>query len=343
MSGLEPLTPASQTRCATELRYTPLPPKYNPIWRSVQASLIIPLDILGQLDNYSPNGIESDTCNPPRRRIFVLASFLLSLREGLEVALILSIVLGTLRKLDRAHDAKVVWFGTSSAVLFSLFFAMILQWLGASLEGIVEEIYEGTMMLMAAGVLTWVIFWMQRQSRSLKSQIEAGVRKTSQMGGRQALFILAFLLVLREGAELAIFLTTTAITSGVKSVLLGALLGLGTAIFLGWSLFANLVRLNVQRFFQITSVLLLFFAAGLVAQGIHELNEIGWIPAVVEHVWDINPWLDEKSVLGQMLRALFGYNGNPSLSEVLGYLLYWGGMFWGIRWVFLSSAAPQRA
>jgi high-affinity iron transporter len=273
----------------------------------------------------------------------VFPSFLLSLREGLEVALILGIVLGTLRKLNRANDAKVVWFGASSAILLSLFFAVILHWLGASLEGFIEEIYEGTMMFMAAGVLTWVIFWMQRQSRSLRSQIEADVRQTSQKGGRQALFTLAFLMVLREGAELAIFLTTTAITSGAQSVLLGAVLGLGTAIFLGWSLFTNLIRLNVKRFFQITSVLLLFFAAGLVAQGIHEFNEIGWIPALVEHVWNINPWLDEESVLGQMLKALFGYNGNPSLSEVLGYLLYWGGMFWGIRWMFLSSAAPQRA
>lgn len=272
----------------------------------------------------------------------MLASFLLSLREGLEVVLILSIVLGTLRKLNRSNDSKVVWFGALSAVLFSLFFALMLHGLGAWLEGVVEEIYEGTMMLIAAGVLTWMIFWMQRQARFLKNQIEAGVRKTSQKGGGQALFMLAFLMVLREGVELAIFLTTTVITSGAKSVLLGALGGLGAAIFLGWSLFANLIRLNVQHFFQVTSVLLLFFAAGLVAQGIHEFNEIGWIPTLVEHVWDINPWLDEKSVLGQMLKALFGYNGNPSLSEVLGYLLYWVSMFWGIRWVFLSSAAPQR-
>jgi high-affinity iron transporter len=106
------------------------------------------------------------------------------------------------------------------------------------------------------------------------------------------------------------------------SVLVGAVLGLGGAIVLGWLLFATTRRLNLRNFFQITNVLLLFFAAGLVAHGVHELNEAGWIPPIIEHVWDINHIVSDKSEVGGILKALFGYNGDPSLSEVLAYLGY---------------------
>ncbi len=267
---------------------------------------------------------------------------LLSLREGLEAVLILSIVLGTLHKLNRSNLAKIVWGGALSAVVLSLVFAWALHRIGVSLEGQTETIYEGTMMFLAAGMLTWAIFWMKRRSRYLKSDLEASIRKTHHDGGAKALFVLAFIAVLREGLELAIFLTTATMTSGTLSVLMGALIGIVTAMLLGWLLFFGLIRLNLQGFFLTTSVLLLLFAAGLVAHGIHEFNEIGWIPALVEHVWDVNPWLDEESILGQMLKTLFGYNGNPSLSEVLGYLLYLGAVIWGMRRESPSLVAPQK-
>jgi high-affinity iron transporter len=104
---------------------------------------------------------------------------------------------------------------------------------------------------------------------------------------------------------------------------LGGLLGLGLAALAGWLLFATTARLNIQAFFRVTSILLIFFAAGLVAHGIHELNEAGIVPSIVEHVWDLNPVLDENSGAGQILKALFGYNGNPSLTEVMAYVGYW--------------------
>ena len=98
---------------------------------------------------------------------------------------------------------------------------------------------------------------------------------------------------------------------------------MAAAVLAGWLLFRTTARLDVRAFFRVTSILLIFFAAGLVAHGIHELNEAGIVPAVVEHVWDLNPVLDENSGLGQILKALFGYNGNPSLTEVVAYVGYW--------------------
>jgi len=172
---------------------------------------------------------------------------------------------------------------------------------------------------------------MSRQSRHIKGDLESGVHKAAFQGGKRGLFALAFLAVVREGIELALFLTAATFASGAQSTILGALLGLALAVFLGWGLFASSLRLNLRRFFQVTGFLLILFAAGLVAHGVHEFNEVGMSPAVIEHVWDINPILNENATLGSMLQALFGYNGNPSLTEVLAYLAYFAAMFFGLR------------
>lgn len=271
----------------------------------------------------------------------MLPAYLLSLREGLEAALIIGILLGALRKLGRSNSNKVIWSGVLSAALLSLILALALNWFGKSFEGRTEEVFEGSAMFLAATVLTWVLFWMQRQGKYIKDALEANVQRAALQGGSWALFLVAFSAVLREGVELGLFLTAAAIATDAPQVVSGAALGLGTATLLGWSLFASLVKLDLRRFFQITSFLLLLFAAGLVAHGVHEFNEVGWIPTLIEHVWDTNILLDENSILGQMLKALFGYNGNPSLSEVLGYLLYLGGVIWGLRWKTVSATAPQ--
>ncbi len=249
-------------------------------------------------------------------------AFLLSLREGLEAALIIGIVLGTLRKINRPDLKAAVWLGTFIAILVSLLVGGGLTFLGFSLEGRAEEIFEGATMLLAAGILTWMIFWMNRQSQSLRLGLEKEVRQAAARSGRVAVFGVAFLAVVREGVELALFLTATVFVVSSPLTLLGALFGLGAAVFLGWLFFTAVVRLNLRLFFRTTGLLLFLFAAGLVAHGVHEFNEVGWIPPVIAPVWDINPWLDEDSWVGQILKVLFGYNGNPSLTEVAAYGIY---------------------
>jgi high-affinity iron transporter len=217
----------------------------------------------------------------------------------------------------------MVWLGAGLAAVLSLAVGLGLQALGVAFEGRAEEIFEGTAMLLAAGVLTWMIFWMARQGRAIQSDLERDVRRATLRGGRWALFSVAFLAVLREGIELALFLTAAAMTAGAGATLAGGLAGLLVAAVAGWLLFATTRRLDVGAFFRVTSILLIFVAAGLVAHGVHEFNEAGLIPAVVEQVWNTNPVLDEGSTGGQLLKALFGYNGNPSLTEVLAYAGYW--------------------
>ncbi len=260
----------------------------------------------------------------------MLPSYILSLREGLEAALIIGIVLGALRQMRRQDLSPAVWVGTVSALAVCMAAAFGLNALGLSLEGSAEAVFEGFTMLIAAGVLTWMIFWMARQARYIKGNLESGVQRASRTGKR-GLFLLAFIAVLREGVELALFLTASAFASDTYQTLLGALLGLGTAILLGATVFATSVRLDLRRFFQVTGFLLVLFAAGLVAHGVHEFNEVGWIPPVIEHIWDVNAVLDEKSIIGELLKALFGYNGNPSLTEILAYAAYFLAVFFGLR------------
>jgi high-affinity iron transporter len=255
-------------------------------------------------------------------------AFLLTLREALEAVLIIGIVSTTLRTTQRTSQQRYVWAGTVAGILLSVVIALALNLFGTQLEGIAEEIFEGTMMFLAAMVLTWMIFWMQNQSSQLSQQLRQQVKNADQEKRGFPLFSIAFLAIFREGLELSLFLTAASFDREQTGILTGFLIGMGVAIILGWALTRGLLRLNIRRFFLITSFLLILVAGGLVAHAIHEFNEIGWIPAIVEHVWDLNPWFDEKSLPGQLMTSLFGYNANPSLSEVMGSTAYFGGLLY---------------
>ncbi len=252
----------------------------------------------------------------------MFVSFLLALREGLEAALIIGVLLGTLKKINKPEFRKAVWFGTGFAILTSGVGGFLLNRLGAGFEGRAEEIFEGTTMLLAAGVLTWVILWMGKYSRGINEKLSSDVQQAVSNRSRLALFSLSFLAVIREGIELAFFLTAVSLDAGGIEVLVGAGLGLVAVVGISVLLFRSLIQLNLARFFQITSIILVLFAAGLVAHGVHEFNEAGLIPPIIDHLWDINHILDEKSTLGGLFKTLLGYNGNPSLTEVVSYILY---------------------
>jgi high-affinity iron transporter len=269
----------------------------------------------------------------------LLSSYILSLREGIEAALVLGIVLGILRQMGRLDLSSSVWLGAGSAALLSLITAVLLTFFGLELKDPAEAIFEVSTMLLAAGILTWMILWMSRRARNLKNDLESGVQQAAQTG-KWSLFGLAFLAVLREGVELALFLTAAVFSSSMNQVVLGTLFGLGTATLLGWLLFASTVRLDLKRFFRLTGILLVFFAAGLVARSLHEFNGLGLVPSVIEHVWNLNPILNDQSTSGQLLAALFGYNASPSLTEVLVYILYFAVILLGLRLTSHRHPAP---
>jgi len=256
----------------------------------------------------------------------MLASFLLSLREGLEAALIIGIVLGVLSKLKRANLKKNVWQGTGMAAGLSVVAAIVLNLFGMEFEGKGEQVFEGAAMLLAAAVLTWMIFWMREHSGNLRSEIEEQTNLATRGNGQKAMFTLAFLAVFREGVELALFLLATRMASDPLQTLAGALSGLAAATIFGWALFTSTMKLSLRKFFTATNVLLIIFAAGMVGLGVHEFNEAGIIPAMIEHVWNLKPILSDEGGIGLVLKALVGYSDSPSLASVIGYTVYLAGV-----------------
>jgi high-affinity iron transporter len=254
------------------------------------------------------------------------AAFVIALREGIEAALIVSIVLAYLKQLGRTDRSRLVWLGTALAVLLSAAIGTVIFVVGADFEGTAEQVFEGLLTLTAVGVLTWMIFWMRRQGARIKSDLQHKV-DTALVAGGLALAALAFFAVLREGVETALFLFAaaegTAVEGGgIGAQLVGAALGLVLAVVLGVLLYRGGIRMNLRSFFKITGVILIVVAAGLFAYSVHELQEAGWFPFLEAHAYDISATLPDDEGLGAVLRGLVGFNADPGVLEVLAWATY---------------------
>ena len=262
------------------------------------------------------------------------ASFVIALREGIEAALIVSIILAYLRQLGATDRSRLVWWGTILAVALSAIAATALFAADTEFEGRSEELFEGFVTLAAVSVLTWMIFWMRRQGARIRTELHDKV-DTALVTGGLALAGLAFFAVLREGIETALFLfaaaSGTAVGSGgVASQLTGAALGLGLAVVLGVLLYRGGIKMNLRTFFRVTGWALIVVAAGLFAFSLHELQEAGVIPILETHAFDVSASLPDNAGAGAILRGLLGYNADPTWLEVVGwfgYLLVIGGLF----------------
>ncbi len=261
------------------------------------------------------------------------SAFLIALREGLEAALIVGIVFGYLRKTQSGKHILAAWTGVFAAVLASTILAVGMRIVGAELAEPFEQMFEGTTMLLAVLVLTWMIFWMRSQGRYVKSNLERKLdTSTSARGERWGLFTLTFLAVFREGVETALFLAANAFAADGGSTLVGALIGLAAAALLGFLIYHYSLRLNLTLFFDATSLLLIVFAAGMLAHGIHEYQEIGWLGLLTNQAWDTRALLSSDSGIGALLKALVGYNDQPSILEVVTYIAYWAIVLQTVRW-----------
>ena len=249
-------------------------------------------------------------------------AFLITLREGLEMSLIVIIVLAYLKKTDRTRLSNLVWQGIGLATAISLIGGFTLFRLGQELQGKTEEIFEGTAMLLATAVLTWMIIWMKSQASQIRGELETQIEQALMSGSSLAIVAIPFLAVGREGLETALFLFSASKTASPIDTTIGGLSGLIIAITIGWLLYRGTYTVDLRIMFKSTGILLIVFAAGLLAHGIHEFQEAGLLPIFVEHVWDINSVLDEKGTLGNFMKGIFGYNGNPSLLEVIAYPIY---------------------
>lgn len=252
-----------------------------------------------------------------------MGAALVTTREGLEASLIVGIVLAYLAKTENRRYFRVIWLGTAAAVALSIMLGAALFFTIGELEGRGEAIFEGIAMLTAVCVLTWMIFWMRKQARNIKHELEEKLESAIMAGSAVGLASVVFFAVLREGWETALFIFAVGESSTPLATAIGSVVGLVISISLGVMLYMGSRRLNLRQFFTVTGVLLIVFAAGLLAHSVHEFQEAGLLPQTVEHIWNTNGILSEDSHTGQFLTALFGYNGDPSLLEVLvwfGYL-----------------------
>ncbi len=259
----------------------------------------------------------------------MIPSFIITFRETLEAALVVGIILSYLVRIEQTKYNNVVYVGVISGIVASIIGALLFTSIAGGFTGRAEEIFEGITMLFGALLLTTMILWMMKQ-KHIAMELEHRVATELTKAYKFGLFSLVFIAVLREGIETVIFLGASSFVS-TNNTMIGALAGITAAIFLGYAIFVGSMKINIKKFFNITSILLILFAAGLVAHGVHELQEATIIPTVIEQVWDINPpvnpggsypILHEEGYIGSILKGLFGYNGNPSLIEVLSYLVY---------------------
>lgn len=255
-------------------------------------------------------------------------SLLVTLREGLEAGLIVVIILTYLRNAEQRSHWRYVLVGTAAAVGVSAVVGAAIFVAAGKFEGRAEQVFEGSAMLTAVVVLSWMIVWMKSQAPRIRGQLQAQVQSALAVGSALALAAVPFVAVLREGVETALFMFAATRTATPIESTLGAAIGLAGALAVSYAFYRGGRRINLRLFFNITGVLLIFFAAGLLAHGIHEFQEAGVVPAVVEHVWDINSILSDGEGLGEWLKGIFGYNANPSLVEVVAYPLYLGTAFW---------------
>ena len=252
------------------------------------------------------------------------AGYLLALREGLEAAIIVSLLLGALRRTRHPEMARFAWLGVGLAVVLSSLLGFGLVAIGAGLEGRAEELFEGVMLTLAAAILTWVVVWMHGQRTAAHAEQE--IRRAATSGQKWAVFLAAFVAVGREGLETGLFVSAAALAGDRTLVIVGAILGLITAALLGAGLYAATLRLNLRRFFTVTSGLIVLVAAGMLGHAVHEFSELGWIPPLIEPLWDVSRSLRTDSPIGQLAAVLFGYDPTPSLSQVVAYLGYLTGM-----------------
>ncbi len=216
---------------------------------------------------------------------FFLTGLLTGLREGVEAALIVSIILAYLAKTGNQRHFGRIWFGAGAAVVVSVVVGLVLFVTIGGFEEPAEQIFEGFAMLLAAGVVTWMLFWMRRTAANIKGELQAGVDRALTEGGILGLSLLAFTAVIREGIETALFLMGQATAAGNEawSTLIGAIVGLLIAVAIGYGLYRGAQVINLRTFFQWTGIALIFIAAGLLSHGIHEFVEAGWITIGTGH------------------------------------------------------------
>ena len=254
--------------------------------------------------------------------------FLIGLREGVEAALIVAIVLAYVVRTGNGRHIPKIWLGSGAAIILSVALGLVIFSTVGAFEEPYEQIFEGSAMLLAAVVVTWMLFWMRRQSMNLRGELQAAVDRVLSEGTAWGLAVLAFTAVIREGVETALFLAgqATSAETGAGSVLVGAVVGLGAAVVIGWGFYRGSRAIDLRLFFRWTGIALVFIAAGLLSHAVHEFIEVAEIAGIAiigsQTAFDISGILSHDDGIGQFLRAIFGYSARPEVLTLVVHLTY---------------------
>ncbi|NVM18435.1 MAG: FTR1 family protein [Candidatus Lokiarchaeota archaeon] len=257
----------------------------------------------------------------------------LALREGLEAVLVVVIILLYLRKTNQKIYYKYVYIGIFLAIIVSVAFAIIFSMAFGGFTGILEEIFEGTTFIISGIFILTLVLWVSKEGPKMKQNLEGRVENSIKTQKVFSISITTFIIIIREGIELVLLTTGATSISSLNqfSVILGSIIGLAISILVGLLIFYGIKSINLRTFFKITNIMLVLFAAGLITYGIHEFIEAGIISPIIDEVWNIKHILPESfpdgnpatpeflEIIGALLKALFGYNANPALLEVIVY------------------------
>ncbi len=263
----------------------------------------------------------------------MFATFVIGLREGLEAALIVGIIAAFLKRSGPPGALRQMWAGVVVAVLLCLAGGIALQMVSSGLPQRQQEMLECVVAAVAVVMVSYMILWMRANSRGLKGELERVAGGALATGSAFALVAMAFLAVLREGLETAVFLLAAFQSSGSAMLaVVGAALGIAVAVVLGWLIYRGGVRLNLSKFFRITGVVLVLVAAGLVAKSLRAAYEAGWLTIGQQHPLDLTSIARPGSVQASLLTGVLGISAQPALIEILGYLLYLVPMMAVVLW-----------
>jgi high-affinity iron transporter len=253
----------------------------------------------------------------------VLPTFVIGLREGLEASLIVGIVAAFLGKQGRRDALRQVWVGVAIAVAICLAIGVTLQIVSADLPQKQQEGLETVVGLFAVAMVTYMCLWMRKHARDLKAHLEGAAAAALADGSTRALVLMAFLAVLREGFETAVFLLATFHASGnAGASATGAILGIAVAVLLGYGIYRGGVRINLAKFFRVTGVVLVVVAAGLVMTAVHAANEAGWLTVGQQQAFSLAWLVHPGTAFSAIVTGVLGLQPYPVKIEVVAYLVY---------------------
>ena len=259
----------------------------------------------------------------------MIPAFLIMVREGFEAALVVSIVFAYLRKIGRQDLGRSAWAGVAAATVVAVAVGVIVHLTIGSLEGNARKHAFAFVSVAAIVVLTWMIFWMRRQSRAIKGDIErhidgAVAAEAADRGIGRAVATVAFLAVVREGVEAALFLVAAATSADGAEVVLGAAIGIAVASVLGVLVYLGGTRIPMKTFFTISGLVIILFAAGLVSKTVWLLQSAGDFGTLKQQLFDVSgvDLLTARTEFGKFLSAMFGWEARPTLERVVAWFLY---------------------